>query len=175
MLAVHIIQQPLPILRPSKNRTHDWSDNGVCECVRPNNATVQWGGWVGRGWGAQWERGRRGGPDPASVEVLPDKANIFPQTTLKYQVSTKKVNKFSETLHRTSGKVIESAMIPALEDLTRVEEVVRVPGLGFLDKTAAEKLSEIFQVLILIRCWCMYVLSKGTLKYKLYCIVYIML
>jgi len=41
--------------------------------------------------------------------------------------------------------VIESAMIPALEDLTRVEEVVRVPGLGFLDKTAAEKLSEIFQ------------------------------
>ena len=49
MLAVHIIQQPLPILRPSKNRTHDWSDNGVCECVRPNNATVQWGGWVGRG------------------------------------------------------------------------------------------------------------------------------
>ena len=71
--------------------------------------------------------------------------------------------------------MIESAMIPALEDLTRVEEVVRVPGLGFLDKTAAEKLSEIFQVLILISCWCMYVLSKGTLKYKLYCIVYIML
>ena len=66
--------------------------------------------------------------------------------------------------------MIESAMIPALEDLTRVEEVVRVPGLGFLDKTAAEKLSEIFQVLILISCWCMYVLSKGTHQIE-FCIV----
>ena len=34
-------------------------------------------------------RGGEEGPDPASVEVLPDKANIFPPTTLKYQVSTK--------------------------------------------------------------------------------------
>ena len=43
--------------------------------------------------------------------------------------------------------LIESEkMIPALEERAKVEEVVRVPGLGFLDKTAAEKLSDIFQV-----------------------------
>ena len=40
-------------------------------------------------------------------------------------------------------------MIPALEEVTKVEkveEVVGVPGLGFLDKMAAQKLSDIFQV-----------------------------
>jgi len=39
-------------------------------------------------------------------------------------------------------------MIPALEEVTKVEkveEVVGVPGLGFLDKMAAQKLSDIFQ------------------------------
>ena len=51
----------MPFLRPSKNRTHDWSDNGVCECVRPNNATVQWGG-VG---------GARGEGEEGGVRTLP--------------------------------------------------------------------------------------------------------
>ena len=40
-------------------------------------------------------------------------------------------------------------MIPALEEVTEVKkvvEVVGVPGLGFLDRTAAQKLNDIFQV-----------------------------
>ena len=37
-------------------------------------------------------------------------------------------------------------MILAVEEVTKAEEMVRVPGLGFLDKSAAEKLSDIFQV-----------------------------
>ena len=55
----------------------------------------------------------------------------------------KKVNVFSETVQNIEE--IESGMIPAVE-VTKLDEVVRVPGLGFLDKSAAEKLSDIFQV-----------------------------
>ena len=40
-------------------------------------------------------------------------------------------------------------MIPVLEEVEKEEEVVRVvgvPGLGFLDKRAADKLGDILQV-----------------------------
>ena len=40
----------------------------------------------------------------------------------------------------------QCAMIPVLEEVEKEEEVVRVPGLGFLDKRAADKLGDILQV-----------------------------
>ena len=48
-----------------------------------------------------------------------------------------------------SRKVKQCAMIPVLEEVEKEEEVVGVvgvPGLGFLDKRAADKLGDILQV-----------------------------
>ena len=56
-------------------------------------------------------------------------------------------------------------MILAVEEVTKAEEMVRVPGLGFLDKSAAEKLSDIFQVdCPLIDLWCTQTVWHNSIK-----------
>ena len=58
-------------------------------------------------------------------------------------------------------------MILAVEEVTKAEEMVRVPGLGFLDKSAAEKLSDIFQVdCPLINLWYTQTVWHNSIKKK---------
>ena len=102
-------------------------------------------------------RGGEEGPDPASVEVLPHKANVCPPRPLKHQRSSlfwnpalhNKDQSTPRDLLEKNRKVKQCAMIPVLEEVEKEEEVVRVvgvPGLGFLDKRAADKLGDILQV-----------------------------
>ena len=140
-------------IQEKSTRNTQWA----CECVTPNNATVQ-GTSTGRKGSRRGRRRRRGEgeggggvPAPLCLSLTsvpqgkrrPSRPLIFLEAA--FPSNLKKVN--TRCNRSENSAKTQFVMIPALDEVTMGEvRVVKVPGLGFLDAKAADRLQELFEV-----------------------------